>query len=135
MLIHSYIEKAISIINIAIEWLRVKGYNGYADLPTTENTLDSAKLYWTGKLVDFVELISALYEAKIFNKGSIKKKTLIKSLCVFFNVKISDFNVHYSNIKNRSDRTKFLNELMALLESKMDSDEEKIANRYKGLGN
>jgi RteC protein. len=121
------LKKAISIIDIAIKWLQV---NEFKPVIKKKNQI-TAKLEWTANIVDFVELIIALLEAKAFNRGRISKTTVINSLCEFFNIEMSSFYVTYNNIKSRGNRTQFLDELKNLLELKIDNDDEKISNRNK----
>ena len=121
-------EKAISIIDIAIKWLQVNGFKPVVSEKKRQNT---AKLEWSANIVDFVELIIALLEAKAFNHGNISKTNVINAFCKFLNIEIKCFYTTYNNIKSRGNKTQFLDELKYLLELKIDNDDERISNRYK----
>jgi hypothetical protein len=79
------------------------------------------KLRWTGAIVDLVELIYALYEAKCFNDGKIFLKDLFYIVGDVFGCEIKNYYHQFGDIKNRvrGDRTKFLDVLKKVLMNKL----------------
>lgn len=77
---------------------------------------------WTRNKVDLVELIYAICEADCFNFGKISLKRLTDYFENVFNVDLGSPYHTYIEIKERANRTQFLDELKAKLIAKMDSD-------------
>jgi hypothetical protein len=74
---------------------------------------------WQGKIIDLVELIYALHEAKCFDKTSLKD--LFAVVGETFGCEIKNYYRLFWDIKNRmkSERTIFLNELKKGLTDKL----------------
>lgn len=68
------------------------------------------ELYWTGTIVQLVEIGYPLREAKCINNGEISLKKMFDRLGEVFNFEISDYARTFMDIKNRrtDENTKFL---------------------------
>jgi len=83
-------------------------------------------LLWSGSKTALVELIYSLYADGALNHGNVEISTIISSFEDFFNTKLDQGYKTYSEIKARKgDRTKYLNQLILKLESKMRRDDAK----------
>jgi hypothetical protein len=110
--VHELVEKQI----LAEEIVQRCPYQQQAQL---------GKLQWTGSVVEWVELIFALYIVKRINNGTISLKELFLQMGEIFDFEIKEFACYFMNIKNRTDgrRTKFTDLLRnAVLERMIDSD-------------
>lgn len=81
------------------------------------------KITWTRSKTELVELIYAIYEACCFNFGKGSLKQLIKYFEVIFNIDLGNPYHTYLEIRERSNRTQFLDKLKELLIAKMDNDD------------
>jgi hypothetical protein len=112
-----YLSKAIRLIETQIDFARWKIKHV---IPAHKN-----RLQWTGSIIEWVELIYALYTIKRINNGEITLKALFQQMGEIFDFDVKEFSNYFMNIKNRTDghRTKFLDRLRAtLLERIEDSD-------------
>lgn len=77
--------------------------------------------YWTGKVVDLVELLYALDTCNCINNGEIGVEELADVLSEIFGVEIKNCYNVYMNMKRRKDdsRTYFLDELREKLNRRM----------------
>ena len=81
-------------------------------------------MVWSGSKTALVELAYAIHADGDLNFGTIDIKTIIRSFEDIFNIKLDNFYKTYSEIKARKeDRTKFLNQLVLKLETKMRRDD------------
>jgi len=80
---------------------------------------------WTRSKVDLVELIYAICETNCFNHGKISLKRLADYFGNVFNVDLGNPYHTYVEIRDRNQRTSFLDELKANLTAKMDGDDNK----------
>ena len=92
-----------------------------SDLPTFPKTKET----WTGSKTDLVELIYALCETESFGFGKITRKRLAGYFESVFNVDLGDVYRTYLEIRERNNRTRFLDELKEKLIKKMDEDDSK----------
>jgi hypothetical protein len=122
-----YLHKAVELINAQIAWvekqLLVEQNAPHCPLCQEEKKLSLLK--WTGSIVEWVELIYALYLVKRINNGKISLKELFLQMGKIFDFKVKEFANYFMNIKNRTDdcRTKFMNLMKdALLERMTESD-------------
>lgn len=85
------------------------------------NLQKSSSIYWTGKVVDLVELLYALDTCNCINNGEIGVKELSDRLSKVFGVEIKNCYNVYMNMKHRKDesRTYFLDELKEKLNRRM----------------
>lgn len=81
------------------------------------------KLIWTGKKIFLIELIYALYLAKVFNYGKATLREIKGYIEHIFNIDLgSNPSVYYGEMKIRKERTTFLKTLTEILTTKMDND-------------
>jgi hypothetical protein len=95
--------------------------------PFTQRHQKSGKLKWTGSIVEWVELIYALYTVKRINNGKITLKELFQQMGEIFDFDVKEFSNYFMSIKNRTDgrRTKFIDLLRnAVLGRMEDADRE-----------
>ncbi|MDR0713881.1 MAG: RteC domain-containing protein [Bacteroidales bacterium] len=92
-----------------------------------ENPNPSSKLKWTGNVIEWVELIYALYAARKINDGNTFLKELFGQMGEVFDFEVKEFSNYFMNIKNRTDghRTKFLDRLKVTLLKKMEDADRK----------
>lgn len=85
------------------------------------------KLKWTGSIIEWVELIYALYAAGVINGGKIFLKDLFRSMGELFDFEVREFSNYFMNIKNRvkGDRTTFLDKLKDRLLHRMEEADRK----------
>ena len=84
----------------------------------------SSNLHWTAKKIDLIELIYALHEAKVFDNGQADIKEITHVFEKTFQIDLGDnITRSFIDIKNRkTDQTRFLNQLQAALETKIEND-------------
>ncbi|RBA28361.1 RteC domain-containing protein [Flavobacterium tibetense] len=89
----------------------------------TPNQIHS-NLHWTAKKIDLIELIYALHEAKVFDNGQADIKEITHVFEKAFQIDLGDnITRSFIDIKNRkTDQTRFLNQLQATLENKIEND-------------
>lgn len=95
---------------------------------TTEYPLPSypkIRMTWTGDKVDLVELIYALVEAKCFNHGNVNIKEIVAYIEVVFNIDLGDYYDAFRKLRNRGNRTAFLDSLIKYLKERMDKADRK----------
>lgn len=84
------------------------------------------KLEWTESKAALVELLYALHESKCINRGNIDIRELAElAKKLFPNIDLSDYYRTYIDLKNRSKRTIFINNMRSALEKRLDKDDEK----------
>jgi hypothetical protein len=82
-------------------------------------------LLWTAPKTALAELIYALYSNGALNHGAADINTIASSFEDFFNIKIDNIYITYTEIKDRkSSKTKFLEELMLNLQQKIHKEDE-----------
>jgi hypothetical protein len=86
-------------------------------------TLPISHITWTSSKTDLIELIYAICESGCFGKVSLKR--LVDYFENVFNVELGNPYHTYTELKERFNRTQFLDELKASLITKMDTDERK----------
>jgi hypothetical protein len=97
----------------------------------TQRHQKSGKLKWTGSIVEWVELIYALYSVRRINNGEISLKDLFQTMGEVFGVEVKEFSNYFMNIKNRTDgrRTKFLDKLKETLLKRMEDADRKPSQK------
>ncbi|MDR0412212.1 MAG: RteC domain-containing protein [Dysgonamonadaceae bacterium] len=88
-----------------------------------------SNLQWTGNIIEWVELIYALYTAKKINDGKTFLKELFQQMGEIFDIDVKEFANYFMNIKNRKDgnRTKFMDLLRdAVLERMEEADRKPL---------
>jgi hypothetical protein len=84
-----------------------------------------SSLKWTGSIVEWVELIYALYLVKRINNGNISLNELFQQMGEIFDFEVKEFSCYFMDIKRRKDehRTKFTDLLQkAVLERMIEAD-------------
>jgi hypothetical protein len=122
-----FIERAIQLLDMQIayverqiQWAEVK-----QKCPLCEPENPNSKLKWTGNIVEWVELIYALYSVKRINNGETSLKELFQQMGEICDFEVKEFANYFMNIKNRTDghRAKFMDLLKdAVLERMEDAD-------------
>lgn len=116
---------------------KLKAYNKL--LPYLQNRLNSTRrmvdpmlfsgnassLKWTASKTAMTELIYALHSNQVINNGNIDIKDIALTFQNVFHFNLGDFYKIFSEIKSRKiNRTKFLDNLSAGLQSQMEKSEE-----------
>lgn len=121
-----FINKVHELVGKQIEWVekQILAEETVHRCPYQQKA-QPGKLQWTGSVVEWVELIYALYLVKRINNGNISLKELFLQMGDIFDFEVKEFACYFMNIKNRTDgrRTKFTDLLRnAVLERMIDSD-------------
>ena len=82
-------------------------------------------MVWTGNKVDLVELIYALEKASCLNHGHVNIKEIVVYIEVVFNVDLGDYYHTFCEMRNRANRTAFLDRLTKVLNNRMDEVDRK----------
>ena len=82
------------------------------------------KQTWTGSKVALIELLYALHSEGVFNYGTSDLKEMACYFESIFDIELGQFHRTFIEIRERSERTKFLNTLKETLTNKMDSSDE-----------
>jgi hypothetical protein len=93
--------------------------------PLCRKEKEQPPLKWTGSIIEWVELIYALYLVKRINGGKISLKNLFRQMGEIFDFEVKEYANYFMNIKNRADerRTKFTDSMGdALLERMTEAD-------------
>jgi hypothetical protein len=90
--------------------------------PFTGQHQKHGQLKWTGNVIEWVELIYALYTVKRINGGEITLKELFQQMGKIFDFEVKEFANYFMNIKNRTDghRTKFMDLLKNAVLGRME---------------
>ena len=81
------------------------------------------KKTWTRKKTDLVELIYAICEADCFDFGKTNLKRIVGYFENVFNIDLGNPYHTYLEMRDRANRTQFLDELKEKLIRKMDEDD------------
>jgi hypothetical protein len=122
-----YLKKSIELIDLQIGFVekQIWAEQTVQNCPFQQKSQLSKKLQWTGSVVEWVELIYALYIVKRINNGKISLKELFRQMGEIFGFEVKEFANYFMNIKNRTDghRTKFTDLLReAVLGRMTDAD-------------
>lgn len=90
-----------------------------------QNNFPKARMTWTRTKTDLVELIYAICEADCFNFGKTNLKQITGYFENIFNIDLGNPYHTYIEIRERANRTQFLDELKEFLIRKMDKDDSK----------
>lgn len=79
---------------------------------------------WTGNKIDLVELIYALYYARVINSGKTTIRELAGVFCRAFNMDLEkDIYRYYTEIQQRKiEQTKFMEQLKSILQQQIDQN-------------
>jgi hypothetical protein len=75
---------------------------------------------WTDSKISLTELLYAIHSAKSINNGKVKLKDLVSAFEMFFGVELNEACRTYQDLKNRSERTKYLDSIKSALINKLD---------------
>ena len=89
-----------------------------------ENNEFVSNLYWTHNNVDAVELVYALFFAKVINHGKASRIEIARAFEKMFNLDLKNFYGTFKEIQGRADQTSFLKHLIATLQKYLDDLEE-----------
>jgi hypothetical protein len=88
-------------------------------------TYPKVRMTWTGNKVDLVELVYAWEKAGCFNYGHVTIKEIVIYIESVFNINLGDYYHTFMEMRNRADRTSFLNRLIKFLNDRMDEIDRK----------
>ena len=80
---------------------------------------------WTGSKTDLMEMIYGAHGTDSINNGNVEIKELVKGYEIFFNIELPRFYHTFSEMKDRANRTKFLDLMKKCLIKRMDDADEK----------
>jgi hypothetical protein len=102
-----------------------------ASCPHRRPTYGGDRLKWTGGVIEWVELIYALYEAYVINGGKITLKYLFRTMGEVFDFRVEEFSRAFTDIKNRvrGDRTTFLDRMKERLLCRIEDADRKPSRR------
>jgi hypothetical protein len=128
-----FIERAIYLIDTqaAFSERQMQGKNSLAKYPLCKPEYQMGKLKWTGKIVDYVEWVYALYGTLNLNGGQVTLRTLFEVFNEIFGLNVKDFSIYFMNVKSRKkgDRTPFLDLEKQLLIRRMEETDSKPAKK------
>jgi hypothetical protein len=128
-----YLRKAIDIVDRQMEFVRwqMQLEAPAQNCPFVLQFPKHGKLKWTGSVVEWVELIYALYTAKRINNGKTSLKELFQQMGRIFDIEEKEFAVYFMNIKNRTDgrRTKFMDLLRDAVLKRMEDADRKPSRK------
>jgi hypothetical protein len=129
----AYIEKAIYLIDTQVDFTERQMYieKSLVKCPLYKPESSVVKLKWTGKIVDYVEWVYALYGVLNLNDGNVTLKTLFDIFNGIFGLEVKDFSLYFMSIKNRKkgDRTSFLDLGKRLLIERMEESDRKPSRK------
>lgn len=83
------------------------------------------RMTWTGNKIDLVELIYAWEEVGCFNHGNVNVKEIVAYIEVVFNIDLGDYYGTFKEMRNRVNRTAFLDKLIKFLNDRMNEVDRK----------
>ena len=83
------------------------------------------RITWTANKIDLVELIYAWEKAGCFNHGDLNIKEIVAYIEFVFNIDLGDYYGTFKEMRNRINRTSFLDKLVRVLNDRMDEIERK----------
>jgi hypothetical protein len=128
-----WLDKALELIDKQTEFVRWQMQAGQntATCPLLQLPPKHGNLQWTGSVVEWVELIYALYSVKRINNGKISLKELFLQLGEVFDFEVKEFANYFMNIKSRTNgrRTKFMDLLKDAVLGRMDNADRKLSQK------
>jgi hypothetical protein len=129
----TYLQKAIGIVDKQIEFVhrQMQAEATAQNYPSARLSPKHSKLKWTGSVVEWVELVYALYTVKRINNGKITLKELFGQMGEIFDIDVKEFANYFMNIKNRTDshRTKFMDLLKSAVLERMEEADRKPSRK------
>jgi hypothetical protein len=116
----------IAYVERQIQWAGIK-----QKCPLCKPENPNLKLKWTGNIIEWVELIYALYSVKRINNGKVSLKELFQQMGEMFGFETKEFANYFMNIKNRTDnhRTKFMDLLRDAVLERMEEADRKPSRK------
>jgi hypothetical protein len=128
-----YLKKSIELVDVQIGFVekQIWAEQTVENCPFLQKKQSSKKLQWTGSIVEWVELVYALYAVKRINNGKISLKELFQQMGEIFDFEVKEFANYFMNIKNRTDwhRTKFTDLLKDAVLGRMDAADRKPSRK------
>ncbi len=112
-------EQLIEYIGNEIKKLKVK-----QDKDLGMNFGFVSNLYWTNTNVDALELVYALFFAKVINHGNASRIEIARAFEKMFNIKFKDIYGTFKEMRGRSEQISFLKHLIEVLQKRMDDMDE-----------
>jgi len=124
------IVKVLKTIRIELDIIRYRMKHPELSMQELTKSLEHVgKLKWRGSVVEWVELIYALHAIGYVNDGKISLKEMFYEMGEVFDIEVKDFSRTFMDIKIRSDRTLFLDELKRVLIERIEKADEKPARK------
>jgi hypothetical protein len=127
------LHKATELIDTQIIWVekQLLAEQNALHCPLRRQRKELPLLKWTGNVVEWVELIYALYLVKRINNGKIPLKELFRQMGEMFGFEVKEFANYFMNIKNRTDdrRTKFMDLLKDAVLGRMEDADRKPSRK------
>ena len=83
-----------------------------------------SNLHWTNHKVDAVELVYALFFAKVINNGKADIVEIARAFEKMFNIELKNIYHTYKEIQERDEQISFLKHLIEVLQKRLDDLEE-----------
>ncbi len=83
------------------------------------------QMQWTDSKVALIELAYSIHSSRSINHGTIDLKDLISGFEILFNVRIGDFYRAFLEIRERKNRTQYLDQMRKALIERMDDFDNK----------
>ena len=83
------------------------------------------KMTWTGNKIDLVELIYAWEGVGCFNHGHANIKEIATYIEAVFNIDLGEYYGTFQEMRNRANRTAFLDSMIKVLKDRMDEVDRK----------
>lgn len=101
----------------------IQGYLDYEKEKANENVAPSFKLKWTQKKTALIELIYGLHYSNSLNNGQSNINEIKELFETVFNIDLGNVYRTFHDIKNRDERTPFIDSLRIAMENKLDEDD------------
>jgi hypothetical protein len=96
-----YLKKSTELLDRQIEFIekQIGAEQCVVDCPLCKQSQSRSNLKWTGSVVEWVELIYALYTVKRINNGKITLMELFQQMGEIFDFEVKEFANYFMNIK------------------------------------
>ena len=126
---HDYILAAMQANEKIIVYCKtvINQLEEYGRATDLQKLLKQAKLNfkWTGSKTDLMEMIYGAQSTDSINNGKAEINELVKGFEIFFNIELPRFYRTFSDMKDRANRTSFLDLMKKCLIRRMDESDEK----------
>ncbi|MDL2323112.1 RteC domain-containing protein [Bacteroidales bacterium OttesenSCG-928-A17] len=104
---------------------KMHGLNKQQFIDNKRAAISIGDLKWTGPKVALVEVGYSFEASKYVNRGNADIKEIMLAFEIIFNVDLGEYYRSYISIKDRAERTKYLNILIDRLLKRMEEDDSK----------